>query len=92
LTRESYAGVKPKLIVFSPARDALNPNVNVAALKNRLWTIDHYKFRYGADHTYWVHAGLRRLANNVGKYKFNYIVKAFLAYQAYRQYSNYTYI
>lgn len=61
-------------------------------LKNRLWVIDHYRYRYGADHTYWVHSALRRLAANMNRYKFNYAVKGILAYQAYAAYQNYSYV
>ena len=61
-------------------------------MKNRLWAIDHYKYRYGADHTYWVHASLRRLATRVSTYKLNYALKAFLAYQAISSYNHYAYM
>ena len=66
--------------------------MNAQVLKNRLWVIEHYRYRYGADHTYWVHAGLRRLAANVNRYKFNYALKGLIAYQAYSAYQNYSYV
>ena len=70
-------------------RDALNPRVNAEVLRNRLWVIDHYKFRYGAQHTYWVHYSLRNLGRHVWSYKFNYLAKGLLAYNAYRSYAIY---
>ena len=70
----------------------MNPALNAETLRNRLWVIEHYKYRYGADHTYWVHALLRKGYGRVFKYKFNYLVKAFLAYQAYAAYQNYSYV
>ena len=79
-------------MAFSPTRDALNPNVDVQALKNRLWAIDHYKYRYGADHTYWVHSSLRRLFTRLNTYKLNYALKGFLAYQAVSSYRHYSYM
>ena len=54
--------------------------------------IDHYKFRYGASHTYWVHAFLGNLSKNLMKYKFNYALKGFLAYVTYNRYQHYKYI
>jgi len=93
LTREQFAGAhRPRLTVFNSARDALNPHVNSTTLKNRLWVIDHYKYRYGADHTFWVHSVLRRAGANLNRYKFNYVVKAFLAYQVYSSYKNFRYV
>ena len=80
----SLAGqYRPRLMLFNSARDALNPLVNTTTLKNRLWAIDHYKFRYGAAHTYWVNTLLHRSAVHLNKYKFNYGVKLFLAYNVY---------
>jgi hypothetical protein len=70
----------------------LNPNVNANILKNRLWVIDHYRYRWGADHTYWVHTALKRMAVNANRYKFNYAAKGFLLYQGYTAYQNYRYV
>jgi hypothetical protein len=92
MTREQYAGKHKSMNIFDAHRDALNPAVNTQALKKRLWLIDHYKYRYGADHTYWVHALLRRTASHASKYKFNYALKAFLAFNAYTAYTNYRYV
>jgi hypothetical protein len=66
--------------------------VNAETLRNRLWVIDHYRFRYGAAHTYWVHTFLSRALNNVNKYKFNYLLKAFLTYNVYSRYQTYKYV
>ena len=80
LTKEQYAGqYRPRLSIFNTARDALNPYVNAETLKNRLWVIDHYKFRYGAAHTYWLHTLLSKTAAQLNRYKFNYGIKLFLA-------------
>ena len=90
LTKEQFAGqYRPHLTIFNSARDALNPAVNADTLRNRLWTIDHYKFRYGAEHTFYWHTVLRRMGTHMNKYKFNYAVKAFLAYNVYAQVQGY---
>ena len=73
-------------------RDQLNPALNASTLKQRLAVIDHYKFRYGADYTYWVHTAMRNVNSHLWKYKFNYLLKAFFAYQALRYYQNYRYL
>ena len=93
LTKEQYAGAyRPRISIFNSARDALNPYVNAETLRNRLWVIDHYKFRYGANHTYWVHTMLGNWGKHLMRYKFNYAVKGFLAYQVYAAYQNYKYV
>ena len=91
LTKEQYAGSQylPRLSIFNVTRDALNPRVNAEVLRNRLWVIDHYKFRYGAQHTYWVHYALKNAAKNAWTYKFNYLAKGLLAYNAYRAFASY---
>jgi hypothetical protein len=66
--------------------------VNAETLRNRLWVIDHYRFRYGASHTYWVHTALSRALKRVNTYKFNYLLKAFLAYNIYSRYQTYKYV
>ena len=81
MTKEQYAGsYRPKLMIFSATRDALNPQLNTESLRNRLWVIDHYKFRYGAAHTYWVHSALQKYFSHINKFRNNYAVKAFLAF------------
>ena len=93
ITREQYNGsFRPRIQAFNQARDALNPHVDATTLKNRLWTIDHYRFRYGADHTYWVHALLRNSSKHLMRYKFNYAAKAFILYQGWAAYQNYCYV
>lgn len=93
LTKEQYAGqYRPKLSIFSSSKDALNPSLNAEKLKNRLFVIDHYKYRYGVNHTYWVHSALAKSANKLNKYKFNYALKAFLAYNVYSKYKNYKFM
>lgn len=93
LTKEQYAGsFRPRLTIFDSSRDALNPMVNTETLRNRLWVIDHYKYRYGANHTFWVHTLLGKAFGNLNRYKFNYAVKAFLLYSAFSKYQNYRYV
>ena len=78
--------------MFNHARDALNPQVNAAALRERLYYIDHYRFRYGASHTYWVHTALKKIAKQQNRYKFNTLVKAFFAYQTFNAVQTYRYL
>ena len=92
LTREQFSGSNPRLITLNSARDAMNPTLNANTLRNRLWTIEHYKYRYGADHTFWVNSLLRRSSAQVNRYKFNYLFKAVFAYQVYSAYRNYRYV
>ena len=63
--------------------------MNTELLRKRLWTIDHYKFRYGAKHTYWVHYALGNAARHCWTYKFNYLAKGALAYYTYNQWAAY---
>lgn len=87
LTSEQYAGAyRPKLSIFSATRDALNPKVNTTKLRNRLWVIDHYRYRYGAHHTFWLHAAMRKYGTHLWKYKVNYGVKALAAFLVYNSY------
>ena len=91
LTSEQYAGAyRPKLTIFSATRDALNPQVNTTKLRNRLWVIDHYRYRYGAQHTFWLHAAMNKYGTQLWKYKFNYGAKAFAAFLIYNSYSTYS--
>lgn len=90
LTKEQYSGAYlPKLSIFSVTRDALNPRMNTEILRKRLWTIDHYRFRYGAKHTYWVHFALQKYGKMLWTYKLNYGLKAVLFYNAYSTYQAY---
>ena len=90
LTKEQYSGsYLPKLSIFSVTRDALNPRMNTEILRKRLWTIDHYRYRYGAKHTYWVHFALQKYGKKLWTYKLNYGLKALLFYNAYSQYQRY---
>ena len=66
--------------------------VNTETLRNRLWVIDHCKYRYGANHTFWVHNVLGKTFRHLNKYKFNYGVKAFMLYATVAQYKNYYYV
>ena len=67
----------------------MNPRINTEVLRNRLWTIDHYKFRYGAQHTYWLHFALRKASKHMWTYKFNYLAKGALAYMTYAKIQQY---
>ena len=66
--------------------------VNTETLRNRLWVIDHYKYRYGANHTFWVHTALGKTFGHLNRYKFNYALKGFLFYQAWSKYQTYRYV
>lgn len=79
LTREQYLGSR-QTSLLSAHRDVLNPAMNLEILKHRLERIHHYKYRFGADHTFWVHAVLRNGSTHLYRYKFNYLFKAYLAY------------
>ena len=93
LTKEQYAGsYRPTLTIFNSARDALNPHVNSEVLRTRLAVIDHFKSRYGREHTYWLHTVLRRMGGSLTRYKFNYLLKGFLAYGVYSSYTNYRFM
>jgi len=91
LTKEAYSGssIMPRLNIFNVSQDALNPRMNTELLRNRLWTIDHYKYRYGAKHTYWVHYALRNAARHCWTYKGNYFAKGALALYTYSQWKAY---
>ena len=92
LTREQYSGVIPsRLNALSASRDTLNPMLNAENLKQRLATIEHYKFQHGIKFARWPHFFLGRVGANLYKYKFNYAVKGFAAYLLYRDIQNYRY-
>ena len=54
--------------------------------------LDHYRHRYGEKHTYWLHEVLTRSGRNLSKYRYNYLFKAFLAYNLFLAYKKYRYI
>ena len=91
LTKEQFSGsnILPRLNIFNVSQDALNPRMNTELLRNRLWTIDHYKYRYGAKHTFWVHYAMRNAGRHCWTYKFNYLAKGALAFLTYRQMAAY---
>lgn len=92
LTKEQFSGssILPRLNIFNVSQDALNPRMNTELLRNRLWTIDHYKYRYGAKHTFWVHYAMKNAARHCWTYKFNYLAKGALAFMTYRQCAAYS--
>ncbi len=93
LTKEQYSGnYRNKLSPMNPSRDSLNPAVNLETVKNRLWVTEHYRLLHGVEHAYWPHYFLRNAGRHLNKYKFNYAVKAFFAYQVYREVANYRYM
>ena len=93
MTKEQYSGqYRPTVNIFNVSRDVMNPELNTELLKNRIRLIDYYKYRHGVNHTYWVHSFLSRQGNKLNKYKFNYAIKAFLAYQVYSKYKNYRFV
>ena len=93
LTKEQYSGnYRDNLTLRSSSRDALNPAMNLETLKNRLWVSEHYRLLHGVEHAYWPHYVMRNVGGHMWKFKFNYAVKAFFAYQVYREVQNYRYM
>lgn len=66
--------------VLSVSRDTLNPSLNARVLKDRLESIEYYKFRFGSDIARWPHVMMHRMARHLYKYKVNYLVKGFAGY------------
>ena len=66
--------------------------MNLQTLKNRLWVTEHYRLLHGVEHAYWPHFFLRNMGAHVFKFKFNYALKGFFAYQCYRDVQNYRYV
>ena len=86
LTKEQYSGnYRNRLPLLNSSRDSLNPVINLDTLKNRLWVADHYRLLNGIEHAYWPHYTIRNVGCHLWKFKFNYAVKAFFAYQVYRE-------
>ncbi len=93
LTKEQYSGnYRNRLPTLNSSKDSLNPAMNLETLKNRLWVAEHYRLLHGVEHAYWPHYTMRNIGLHLNKYKFNYAVKAFFAYQVYREVQNYRYI
>lgn len=93
LTKEQYSGnFRSKLPMLNSSRDALNPSVNLETLRNRLWVTEYYRTLHGVEQAYWPHYVLRNVGGHLNKYKFNYLVKGFFIYQAYRQMKNYQHL
>lgn len=93
LTKEQFSGnYRSKVPALNASRDTINPAINLETLKNRLWVAEHYRLLHGVEHAYWPHYFIRNLGGHLNKYKFNYAVKAFFAYQVYREIQNYRYI
>ena len=91
LAREQYVGKETKYALLDASKDRLNPQLNVALVQKRLSDLEHYKYRFGADHRYWVHAALRRQWTYLNRYKFNLAFKAFLVYQVLRSVQHFRY-
>ena len=93
LTKEQFSGnFRNAIAPLNASRDSLNPSVGLEKLKNRLWVAEHYRLLHGIEHAYWPHYTLRNIGGHLNKYKFNYAVKAFFAYQVYREVQNYRYL
>jgi hypothetical protein len=93
LTKEQFSGnYRDKLAPLSSSQNALNPAASLDIAKNRLWVAEHYRLLHGVEHAYWPHYTMRNVGCHLNKYKFNYIVKAFFAYQVYREVNNYRYL
>lgn len=69
--------------VLSVSRDTLNPSLNASVLKDRLASIEYYKFRFGEGIARWPHVLMQRTARHLYKYKVNYLVKGFAGYIVY---------
>ena len=92
LTKEQFSGnYRDKLAHLNSSRDTINPSINLENVKNRLWVTEHYRLVRGLEHAYWPHFVIRNVGLHLNKYKFNYAVKAFFAYQVYRDVQNYSY-
>jgi hypothetical protein len=93
LTKEQFSGnYRNAIAPLNASRNSLNPAVNLEKLKNRLWVAEHYRLLHGVEHAYWPHYAMRNVGTHLNKYKFNYLVKAFFAYQVYREVNNYQYM
>lgn len=93
LTKEQFSGnYRNRLPMLNSSKDSLNPVANLETLKNRLWVTEYYRLLHGVEHAYWPHYTMKNVGNHLFKYKFNYAVKAFFAYQVYREIQNYRYI
>ena len=93
MTKEQYSGnYRSNVANLSSSRDTLNPAMNLETLKNRLWVAEHYRLLHGVEHAYWPHYTMRNVGGHLYKYKFNYAVKAFFAYQVYREVQNFRYL
>lgn len=73
--------------VLSASRDTLNPLLNTTTLKNRLQTIEHFKYINGKEMAHWPHFAMSRFARHLLRYKGNYAIKGFAAYLIYRDYA-----
>ena len=93
MTKEQYSGnYRNRLPLLNSSRNSLNPTMNLEVMKNRLWVTEHYRLLHGVEHAYWPHYFMRNAACHLNKFKFNYAVKAFFAYQVYREVQNYNYV
>ena len=71
------------------SRDALNPALNHAILKERLADIEYYNARWGIQLARWPHFVMQRLGTHLYRYKFNYLLKGFAAYVVYSDVRHY---
>jgi hypothetical protein len=79
-------------VPLNASRDTLNPAMNLETLKNRLWVAEHYRLQHGVEHAYWPHYTIKNMARHLNKYKLNYGVKAFFAYQVYRDLAHFNHV
>lgn len=75
--------------MFSVSRDTLNPLLNTQKLKDRLETIEHYRYKHGKMYARWPHYVLDKMGRHLYRYKFNYAVKGFAAFLILQEYSQY---
>jgi hypothetical protein len=93
LTKEQFSGnYRNSIAPLNASANALNPSASLEKLKNRLWVAEHYRLLHGVEHAYWPHYTLRNIGCHLNKYKFNYAIKLFFAYQVYREVQSYRYL
>ena len=93
LTREQYSrNFRNDLKYLNPARDALNPKINLDLLKQRLAQLERIEAQIPERYRYWPHYAIQRWGNYLNRYKYNHLIKAFLAYNLYRELKNANYL
>jgi hypothetical protein len=82
LTKEQVGGFSNRRNapnMFNASAGALEPNANLALLKQRMWVVNYYKTLHGLEHTFWPHHVMKKTGVHLNKFKFNYAAKGFVA-------------